>query len=417
MSLATLSLIALLIAIVVSMVAGVNVGLLSMGFAFVVGAIGGMHGEQIVKAFPSDLFVILLGVSYMFSLAEVNGTLERLTRASLRLVRGNGAVIPLLFFILGTILSAIGPGAIPAIALLAAPAAAVSVRTGVPYFLVGVCLMHGAISGTMSPIAPMGVVAAKIVQPMVGNISMRLFLDLFVANIIIAVIAYFIFGGPKLIARFRDSAVDFEAGLEQTKWEAKQIATVVGIVCLVVAAIIFKLHIGFTAIAIGVIIAWFDKSDDKKALKSIKWDTILMVTGVMILIGLMRQTGGLEMIGQGVASFTTPETAPAVLAFVAGLISIYSSTTGVVLPAFLPMVQTTLNAVGGGDLLGSIKLLVLSANVVDASPMSTLGALVLASTPALIDKNKMFRNLMLWGLAMAFVGTIVGWVLYIFLKL
>ena len=94
MSLATLSLIALLIAIVVSMVAGVNVGLLSMGFAFVVGAIGGMHGEQIVKAFPSDLFVILLGVSYMFSLAEVNGTLERLTRASLRLVRGNGAVIP-----------------------------------------------------------------------------------------------------------------------------------------------------------------------------------------------------------------------------------------------------------------------------------------------------------------------------------
>ena len=125
MPLATLSLIALLIAIVVSMVAGVNVGLLSMGFAFVVGAIGGMHGEQIVKAFPSDLFVILLGVSYMFSLAEVNGTLERLTGQSTTR-RGNGAVIPFLFFMLGTILSAIGPGAIPAIALLAAPAAAVS---------------------------------------------------------------------------------------------------------------------------------------------------------------------------------------------------------------------------------------------------------------------------------------------------
>ena len=181
--------------------------------------------------------------------------------------------------------------------------------------------MHGAISGTMSPIAPMGVVAAKIVQPMVGNISLRLFLDLFVANIVIAVLAYFFFGGLKLITRFRDNAVDFEAGMEQTEWKAKQIATVIGILCLVVATIIFKLHIGLTAITIGVILAWFDKSDDKKALKTVKWDTLLMVTGVMILIGLMSQTGGLKMIGQGVASFTTPDTAPAVLAFVAGLVS------------------------------------------------------------------------------------------------
>jgi Na+/H+ antiporter NhaD/arsenite permease-like protein len=416
MSIAMVSLVALAIAIVVSMFAGVNVGLLSMALAFLVGAFSGMNAEQLVKAFPSDLFVILMGVSYLFSLAEVNGTIARITRVGLRLVKGNGAVMPVLFFVLATILSAIGPGAIPAIALLAAPAAAVSSRAGISYFLMGVCVMHGAISGTMSPIAPMGVVASKIVQPMVGDVAVRLFLEIFIANIVIAVAAYFAFGGMKLIARFRDQPITIEA-TEDSKWEPKQIMTVIGIAILVVAAVGFKTHIGFTAITIAICLAWLNKNDDVEALKSVKWGTLLMVCGVMILIGLMSDAGGLKLIGQFVASFTNSWTAPAVLAFIAGLVSIYSSTTGVVLPAFLPMVPTVLDAVGGGNLLGSISLLVLSGNVVDASPLSTLGALVLASAPAAVNKDVLFRQLILWGLAMAVVGTAVGWVLYIFLGL
>jgi di/tricarboxylate transporter len=160
-----------------------------------------------------------------------------------------------------------------------------------------------------------------------------------------------------------------------------------------------------------------NKLDDVEALKAVKWGTLLMVCGVMILIGLMQNTGGLKLIGQFVAGFTTPWTAPALLAFIAGVVSIYSSTTGVVLPAFLPMVPTVLDAVGGGNLLGAISLLVLSGNVVDASPLSTLGALVLASAPAAVNKDVLFRQLILWGLAMAVVGTAIGWVLYIFLGL
>jgi Na+/H+ antiporter NhaD/arsenite permease-like protein len=416
MSIALVSLIALAIAIVVSMFAGVNVGLLSMALAFLVGAFSGISAEQIIKAFPSDLFVILMGVSYLFSLADVNGTIGRITSVGLRLVKGNGAVLPVLFFVLATLLSAIGPGAIPAIALLAAPAAAVSARAGISYFLMGICVMHGSISGTMSPIAPMGVVASKIVQPMVGDVAVRLFLEIFIANIVIAVAAYFIFGGTKLIARFRDQPITVEETGE-SKWQPKQILTLIGIIVLVVAAVGFKTHIGLTAITIAICLAWLNKKDDVEALKSVKWGTLLMVCGVMILVGLMQNTGGLKLIGELVAGFTNSWTAPALLAFVAGVVSIYSSTTGVVLPAFLPMVPTVLDAVGGGNLSGSISLLVLSGNVVDASPLSTLGALVLASAPAAVDKDVLFRQLMLWGLAMAVVGTAVGWVLYIFLGL
>ena len=416
MSIALVSLIALAIAIVVSMFAGVNVGLLSMALAFLVGALSGMHAEQIVRAFPSDLFVILMGVSYLFALAEINGTIAKITSVGLRLVKGNGAILPVLFFVLATILSAIGPGAIPAIALLAAPAAAVSARAGISYFLMGVCVMHGSISGTMSPIAPMGVVASKIVQPMVGDVAVRLFMEIFIANIVIAVAAYFLFGGTKLIARFRDQPIVIE-DTGDSKWEPKQIATLIGIIILVILAVGFKTHIGFTAITIAVCLAWLNKKDDVEALKSVKWGTLLMVCGVMILIGLMSNTGGLQLIGQFVAGFTNSWTAPALLAFIAGIVSIYSSTTGVVLPAFLPMVPTVLDAVGGGNLLGSISLLVLSGNVVDASPLSTLGALILASAPAAVNKDVLFRQLLLWGMAMAVVGTAIGWVLYIFLGL
>lgn len=417
MSPAILSLTALVIAIVVSMFAGVNVGFLSMALAVIVGFLGnGMHAEQVAKNFPADLFIILVGVSYLFSLAQVNGTLDRVTKVGLKMVKGNGAVLPFVFFALATVLSAIGPGAIPAIALLAAPAAAVAAEARIPYFLMGVCVMHGAISGTMSPIAPMGIVASKIVQPLVGDISVRLFLNTAAANIVIAVLAYFAFGGLKLIARFKEHPITL-ADVDEAKWETKQIVTLVGIAVLVIAAVGFKMHIGFTAITIAVCIAWLSKEDDIKAIKSIHWGTLIMVCGVMVLVGLMRTSGGLELIGKAVASFTNPWTAPAVLAFVAGIISIYSSTTGVVMPAFLPMVSSVLDAVGGGNLVGSISLMVLSGNVVDASPLSTLGALILASAPPAEDRERLFKHLMLWGLAMAVVGTAVGWVLYILLGL
>jgi len=133
---AVASLIALLLAIALSLTSRVNVGVVAMAFAWIIGtAMAGLKPDQVAAGFPSSLFLTLAGVTLLFALAETNGTLERLANRAVRLARGNARVIPLVFFVIAFTLSSIGPGAISTVALLIPLAMAVSTRAGVPPFL------------------------------------------------------------------------------------------------------------------------------------------------------------------------------------------------------------------------------------------------------------------------------------------
>src|SRR5690606_10210320 len=107
--------------------------------------------------FPVPLLVTLIGVTLLFSIADCNGTLERLTARAVRLCRGRAALLPILFFFLGFVLATIGAGAVPASALLAPPAMAVAARAGIAPFLMAVMAGNGALAGTLSPFAPTGI--------------------------------------------------------------------------------------------------------------------------------------------------------------------------------------------------------------------------------------------------------------------
>src|SRR5262245_51417309 len=120
MGLPLLSIIAFAVAIIISCVSEINVGFLSIAFAFIIGVFfGGMSVAEVVAGFPSTLFLILVGVTLLFSQASVNGTLEKIARRSVKLARGNVGMVPVMFFFLATALSTIGAGNIATTALLA----------------------------------------------------------------------------------------------------------------------------------------------------------------------------------------------------------------------------------------------------------------------------------------------------------
>src|SRR5436309_14214020 len=99
MSLPILSIIAFAIAIIISCVSQINVGILSIAFAFIIGVFfGGMRVADVAAGFPTSLFLILVGVTLLFSQASVNGTLDKLAKQSVKLARGNVGLIPVLFF-------------------------------------------------------------------------------------------------------------------------------------------------------------------------------------------------------------------------------------------------------------------------------------------------------------------------------
>jgi di/tricarboxylate transporter len=152
--------------------------------------------------------------------------------------------------------------------------------------------------------------------------------------------------------------------------------------------------------------------DEGKAIQRMPWGVILMVTGVTVLIALLRETQGLALITDGIARIATVGTVHAIVAFAAGLVSVYSSTSGVVLPAFLPMAPPLAEELGGIDPLAIAWSMNVSASLVDLSSLSTVGALFIAGAAAGTDTRKLFMALLAWGLAMAVVGAALCWALF-----
>jgi len=414
--LAWASIIALAIAIVISCITTLNIGLLSITFAFLVGVLwGGMKIADLLKGFPVSLLILLVGVSYLFSLAEANGTLEKLARYFIRGVRGRAAFLPIVYFVIAFILSSIGPGCIPVTALLAPPALLAASEIGISPFLMSLMVIYGGIAGTLSPIAATGVVAngiiAKFGLPYMGD---KIYLSITIVSSVIAAIAFLLFGGLRLL---REKKRLSASQMSVEKFTPIQILTVVGMGFLVVAVIFLNSDVGLTALLIGVILSALDRGTESKAIKSMPWGTILLVTGVTVLIELMGKLGGTDLLASGIAGISTPSTIALTLSFAGALISVYASTVGVVYPTFLPLVPGVLAKLGGGNPVPLVLSIVISGSLVDASPLSTLGALALASAPEKVDKNRLYRNLMIWGLSMCVIGSVLSWLLFSVLNL
>ena len=88
------------------------------------------------------------------------------------------------------------------------------------------------------------------------------------------------------------------------------------------------------------------------------------------------------------------------VAFLTGIISVYSSTSGVVLPAFLPMVPGLAEQLGGASPLAIASSMTVGGHLVDVSPLSTIGALCIAGA-RVEDSRNLFNKLLAWGLSMS----------------
>jgi di/tricarboxylate transporter len=154
-------------------------------------------------------------------------------------------------------------------------------------------------------------------------------------------------------------------------------------------------------------------ADHVEAIRRMPWNVIVMVTGVTVLVSIMEKTQGIQLFSDMLARLATPQSATAVVAFVVGLISVYASTSGVILPTFLPMVPSLVQRIGGGvhafSLASSINV---GGHLVDVSPLSTIGALCIASAIASSDSRKLFNQMLAWGLSMSVVGAGICWLFF-----
>lgn len=421
MDIAVLSLIALVIALVVSCATPKNIGVLAIALAFVVGGLfGGIPTAKIVNGFPLSLFMTLIGVTYLFGIAQANETIDKITKYAVKAVGGRLALLPIVLFFVAFALASIGPGQIAIVALMAPPCMLLAEKVGISPFLMALMVGNGGQAGAVSPIAPTGIIANGL-SAKIGftGLEFQLFYYNFLGHLAVGVLAYVLFGGLALWKK-GDQAISPEARealmIKVDPLTKQQMMTLIGIGILLIAALVFKKDVGLTAFTIGAVLTLLNAADENKAIKAMPWSTILMVCGVTVLIGLMKDVGGMALFSSFIAKFSTPFTVTAVYGFVAAIISVYASTSGVILPAFIPMIPDLIKSIGGGDPLALIYTVVVAGHLVDVSPLSTTGALLIAGAGPNTDKQKLFRQMIFWGFAMSVVGAFISWLFFTVLK-
>ena len=399
------SVFALLLAIVLSMVSRLNIGLLAIALAWIVGVfLAGMKAEAVMAGFPATLFLTLTGVTLLFACAETNGTLERLAHRAVGLVRGKQVLLPALFFLIAMTLSTVGPGAIAAVALIVPLAMAIGDRAGLPRFLTALMVANGANAGNLSPISAVGVIAnTKMAEAGMGGHEWKVWFANFIAHALVAGVAYVILVRQATAETASANSVDAPA---EPAFTRPQILTAVLILLWIIGVLAFKLNVGLSAFASVVLLVLLRTSDETQSLKKVPWGVIVMVSGVSLLISLLEKTGGMDHFTALLAKIATPTTINGLIAFLTGVISTYSSTSGVVLPTFLPIAAKLSQQIGGGDPLAIALSINVGSSIVDVSPLSTLGALCIATVSEPSDAKVLFRQLLFWGFAMTIVGAL-----------
>lgn len=412
---AVLSLVALGIALALSMTSRINVGWAAIAFAWVIGVYAAdLKPEAVMAGFPISLFITLCGVALLFSIAETNGTLEGLANRALAMLRGNARLVPALFFFLAFVLSSIGPGAISSVALLIPVAMVIGDRIGLSPFMTSLMIANGANAGNLSPISSIGVIAnSKMAEAGLGGHEGLVWFANFAAHLLVTTVAYAVMGRRNLgQTKAGDSRALALPAIEPLR--ASQRLTLIVIALWIVGVVSLKLSLGLAAFAGVTILLAARAGEEGAVVKRVPWGVIMMVSGVSVLISLLEKTGGMDLFTAMLARLATPASVNGVIAFVTGLISTWSSTSGVVLPAFLPTVPGLVTQLGGGDPLAIALSINVGSALVDVSPLSTLGALCVAAVASQTASRQLFNQLMVWGLSMSVVGAIlcqlfVGW--------
>ncbi|AQS69749.1 SLC13 family permease [Streptomyces pactum] len=450
-----ISILVLVVVFVIATTRSVNMGALAFAAAFGVGTVvADLDADGIFAGFPGDLFVVLVGVTYLFAIARANGTTDWLVHAAVRLVRGRVALIPWVMFALTGALTAIGAVSPAAVAIVAPIALSFATRYAISPLLMGTMVVHGAQAGGFSPISIYGSIVNGIVERegLPGS-EITLFLASLIANLVIASVLFVLFGGRKLWARGSVATEDAGAagkGTQPTgtgpdtgtagpgagsgsggaaptavavrpdqatdgtggglRLTPARIATLTALVALVVAVLGFDLDAGLTAVTLAVVLSTAWPNDSRRAVGEIAWSTVLLICGVLTYVGVLEEMGTITWAGEGVGGIGVPLLAAVLLCYIGAIVSAFASSVGI-MGALIPLAVPFL-AQGEIGAVGMVAALAVSATVVDVSPFSTNGALVLAAAPD-VDRERFFRQLMIYGGIVVAVVPALAWLVLV----
>lgn len=413
MSIEIASIIGLAIMFVVATALPINMGALAFVGAFAIGLLADMTTRDIFAGFPADLFVTLVGITYLFAIAQKNGTIDWLVHKAVWLVQGRIAAMPWVMFTVAGILTSVGAVSPAAVAIIAPIALSFAYKYRISPLLMGLMVIHGAQAGGFSPVSIYGSITNQVIKTaeLPGN-EVALFVSSLIINLMIAVVIYIYFGGHRATAN--SPAI---TGSEQTpattpisglNWHRG--CTLAGLTVLGVGSLAFDLNVGLVAISVAVLLALLAPNEQKNAVDQVSWSTVLLICGVITYIAVLQKVGAVDMAGNSVTGIGIPLLGALLLCYIGGIVSAFASSVAV-LGATIPLAVPFLLQGNIGP-VGVVAAIAVASTIVDVSPFSTNGALVVANSHGK-DKEQFYRQMLIYSAIVVAVGPLFVWLLLV----
>ena len=417
MSVELISVVVLVLMFVIATWRDVNMGILGFVAAFLLGTMFlNLEINDVWRGFPADLFVTLVGLTYLFGFAQHNGAIEVLIAWSVRLVGGNVAFAPWIFFAMTAGLIAFG--ALFAVGIVAPLALSFARRHRINQFMMGLLVVHGALAGAFSPISVYGVFINGFLanQGLVPS-PLSLFIAPLAFNLVFAIVVYMVLrnrpdagmpassDGDDAVARLPGGS-GAAIGQPMPRLTGYQLATLAALVVMVVLVIGFNLNIGVVSMALAATLAIIRPGEGVAALGRVSWPVVLLVVGVLTYIGVLEQAGTVVWVSNGISAISIPLMAALLLFYMSGFVSALASSLGVigvVIALAIPFLQS-----GDVHVAGFVAALAISATIVDISPFSTNGAMLLANVSADI-RDWFYKRMLGYAGLMCLIGPGLAW--------
>jgi len=425
------AIIALVALFVVGTVLPINMGALGFVAAWLVGVYSlGLVTDDIIDGMSGSLVLTIVGVTYLFAIARANGTVDLIVATAVKGVGGRVVLIPWVMFAVTGALTAIGALSPAACAIIGPIALGFAGRYGISPLMMGMMVVHGAQAGGFSPISIYGVITNDVMAGAgLPNSELTIFFSSLVVNTILAAALFIVLGGPSLASMRIDPEPEREddrpsgsggtatATATQTEQETRkqprvslktqQILTLVVFVVVAVLALAFEQDIGFVTITAGVVLSLFAPQRSPEAVKNIAWPTVLLVAGVSCYAFVLTEAGSPEFVGNWAAGLGVAALGALVLCYVGGVVSAFASSTAL-LPVIIPIAVPLIND-GGVSAAFVVAAVAVSSTIVDVSPFSTNGALMLANRPDTISEPVYYKQILTYGALVTAVGPLLVW--------
>lgn len=448
MTVAVLSIIVLVVLFAATLISGFDLGLAALSAAFLIGLAAGVPADDVTKFFPADFFVLIVGVTALFAVAHLNGTLDWLLDLMLRLVGGRLMLVALVPFVIGAVLTAVGTLPAAATAIVAPIALGLAARYGISPLVAAVLGITGIISGLLSPLAVYGVTARELSTKsglgLPGSAPVTFLLGGLVTGLVVCAGCLFIASRAGAVPRGGVSAPAGAGGTgggklpEGTSPETKdaprpygtaentgqanapalseagpgsrgtRTLTLLCLLTVVVLSVGFEMNVGYLGLTAAVVLQLVLRLKPGAIVSKIPWGVVLLIGGLLTYVGLMEDLGAFKQISDLLQVQGSPVLSLLVLCYIAGLTSFAASSIAVfvtTMPLLPPLVADGVSPVGG------VLALALASVLVDINPLGITGGLILGAAEPSV-RPRLFRQLLTYGIVSIVLAPFLAWLAF-----